>query len=262
MPVALITGCSSGFAEVTAVEFARNGYDVYATVRRDADAQRLAATAVDAPLHTVLLDVRDKDAVSRTVTKVQAAAGRIDVLINNAGITKTAALEDMPAADVEAIMATNFFGPLWVTRAVLPYMRAQCSGCIVNLSSLSGLIGLPGDSIYAASKAALEITSEGLRHEVARFNIRVCVVEPGFFNTRMPEKMSNPETVDPRSPYAPLTSYLVNRQDAPAFRIPAGAQAERIAPHIAGLSPTERDELIPTINDTQWWSAGGEAPDC
>ena len=237
------------------------------------------------PLHTVLLDVRDKDAVSRTVTKVQAAAGRIDVLINNAGITKTAALEDMPAADVEAIMATNFFGPLWVTRAVLPYMRAQCSGCIVNLSSLSGLIGLPGDSIYAASKAALEIASEGLRHEVARFNIRVCVVEPGFFNTRMPEKMSNPETVDPRSPYALLTSYLVNRQaartgegddprrvaelllniagqDAPAFRIPAGAQAERIAPHIAGLSPTERDELIPTINDTQWWSAGGEAPDC
>jgi len=285
MAVVMITGCSSGFGEVAALEFARRGHRVFAAVRKQADADALAARARDAglELETLLLDVTDRRAIAGVIDRVIASAGRIDVLVNNAGVNALGSFEDMLEADLERAMQTNFYGPVWLTRAVLPHMRAQASGRIIMVSSLSALIGLPGDPFYCASKAALQNAAEGLRHEVSRFGIHVSVIEPGLFRTRMPEKTAAGGSVPPGSPYAPLIDFLTRRSrvrldagddprriavlladiaesDHPKFRYPAGPQAEQVVAKLDSLTRDERDALIPSINDTEWWSAGAEAP--
>ncbi|MGH8248664.1 MAG: SDR family oxidoreductase, partial [Gammaproteobacteria bacterium] len=185
MPVVLVTGCSSGFGRHTALAFAARGYTVYATAR----SREALSVAVDDPenrkpdLHWLALDVTDRHAVHQVVADVIRRSGRIDVLVNNAGIHIPGSVEDVSDEDIELVMRTNFFGPVWLTRCVLPYMRAQKSGRIIMVSSLSALVGLPVESLYCASKAALEGFAEGLRYEVDRFGIRVSAVEPGLFKT-------------------------------------------------------------------------------
>ncbi|OHV76019.1 oxidoreductase [Rhizobium sp. LCM 4573] len=177
-----ITGASSGFGMAFARYAIEQGYNVVATARTPAKLEALAALAPE----RVLVHKLDVTAAGDPETAVKAAVdrfGRIDVLINNAGYGIVGAVEETPDEEFRAQMETNFFGAVSVTKAVLPQMRAQKSGAIVNISSLGGQLSFGGFSAYSASKFALEGMSEALAQEVAPFGIKVLVVEPGAFRT-------------------------------------------------------------------------------
>lgn len=179
-----ITGAASGFGHAFAEHALAQGHNVVATAR---DVGRLAALVALAP-DRVLATPLDVDVAGAAEAAVQAAVarfGRIDVLINNAGYGVVGALEETPDAELRALMNTNFFGAMAVTRAALPVLRAQKSGAIVNISSLGGQLSFSGFSAYSASKFALEGASEALAQEVAPFGIKVLIVEPGQFRTQL-----------------------------------------------------------------------------
>ena len=177
-----ITGASSGFGMAFARYAIEQGYNVVATARTPAKLEALAALAPE----RVLVHKLDVTAAGDADAAVQAAVarfGRIDVLINNAGYGIVGAVEETPDEEFRAQMETNFFGAVSVTKAVLPQMRVQKSGSIVNISSLGGQLSFGGFSAYSASKFALEGMSEALVQEVAPFGIKVLIVEPGAFRT-------------------------------------------------------------------------------
>ncbi|WP_395320656.1 oxidoreductase [Variovorax sp. UC74_104] len=179
-----ITGAASGFGHAFAEHALARGHNVVATAR---DASRLADLVALAP-DRVLATPLDVDVAGAAEAAVQAAVerfGRIDVLVNNAGYGVVGALEETPDAELRALMNTNFFGAMAVTRAALPVLRAQRSGAIVNISSLGGQLSFSGFSAYSASKFALEGASEALAQEVAPFGIKVLIVEPGQFRTQL-----------------------------------------------------------------------------
>jgi NAD(P)-dependent dehydrogenase (short-subunit alcohol dehydrogenase family) len=183
--VVLITGCSSGFGLLSAVRLARAGHRVFASMRDLERARRLqeAARAAGVEVELLQLDVTDDASRRRAVAAVQQAAGRLDVLVNNAGHALGGFFEDLEMDELRAQFETNFFGIAALSQAVLPLMRAQGGGRIVNVSSLSGLIAQPAMSAYCASKFALEGLSEAMRHELRPHNIYVVLVEPGSFRT-------------------------------------------------------------------------------
>lgn len=187
MAVAVITGCSSGFGKLTALEFARRGNRVFATMRNTAKDGPLQAEAAAAgvSVEVLQLDVNDRASVEKAVAEVIRRAGRIDVLVNNAGITTQGPIEDFDDDEVAAIFETNVFGVIRVTRAVLPHMRAHKSGTIVTVGSLSGKVAPPYGGIYAASKHAVEALADALYYEVHPFGIRVVLVDPGGFETEI-----------------------------------------------------------------------------
>ena len=201
MPVALITGTSTGIGLATALHFARQGHDVWAGVRNPAAATDLRA-AIDKerlPVRIVGLDVDDEGSVQRGVGEVLDKSGRIDVLVNNAGIGGGGPIEDVPVDWVKTLFETNYFGVLRATRAVLPGMRERRAGAIVNVSSVAGRLAVAGHGHYSAVKHALEAMSEVLAQEVQRFGIRVAIVEPGVVVTPIFSKAKR--WADPASPY-------------------------------------------------------------
>ena len=173
--VVLITGISSGFGLETARLLAEEGHIVYGTVRRDVE-----------PLpkvHYLKVDVRDHEVVKNAVKQVADQEGRIDVLVNNAGMGIGGPLEFATEAEIKEQMDTNFMGLVHFATAVLPYMRTQGSGKIIALSSIGGLMGLPFQGFYSASKFAIEGYCEALRLETKQFGVKVVVVRPGDFAT-------------------------------------------------------------------------------
>src|SRR3954454_5759669 len=187
MAVVLITGCNSGFGLHASLSFARQGHDVFATVRNldRAEPLRTAAAAEDLELHVVRLDVRDADSVDGAVAEVVERAGRIDVCVNNAGIELRGPLEECSDDEMLVQFDTNVFGLVRVVRAVIPIMRAQGGGVIVNVGSLAGIVARPYGGLYSATKHAVEAISEALHFECAQFGIRVAVLEPGQFETEL-----------------------------------------------------------------------------
>ena len=177
-----ITGASSGFGRAFASHALAQGHNVVATARNTAMLADLAASAPDRVLLQPL-DVTVAGAAEKALAAALARFGRVDVLINNAGYGIVGALEETPSAELRAVMETNFFGAVAMTQAVLPQMREQRSGAIVNISSLGGQLSFGGFSAYSASKFALEGMSEALAQEVAPFGIKVLIVEPGAFRT-------------------------------------------------------------------------------
>ena len=175
--VVLVTGASSGFGAATAKLLASRGMRVFGTSRRAEE------TKNDGPFTRLRLDVRSAESVETCVARVLASAGRIDALVNNAGYTFASAVEEASIEEAKAQMETNFFGAARMMRAVLPIMRRQRGGRIVNMTSLAGLLGVPFHAYYSASKFALEGLSEGLRQEVRCFGIHVSCIEPGDFKT-------------------------------------------------------------------------------
>lgn len=173
--VVLITGISSGFGLETAKLLANEGHIVYGTVRREVE-------PLDG-VHYLKVDVRDKEAVGGAVKQIIETEGRIDVLVNNAGMGIGGPLEFATEDEIREQMGTNFMGLVHVVDAVLPYMRQQKSGKIIALSSIGGLMGLPFQGFYSASKFAIEGYCEALRLETRRFGIKVIVVRPGDFST-------------------------------------------------------------------------------
>jgi NAD(P)-dependent dehydrogenase (short-subunit alcohol dehydrogenase family) len=173
--VILITGASSGFGREAGRLLALRGHRVFGTSRAerpDADGVRMLS-----------LDVRSEESVWAGVEKVLAEGGRIDVLVNNAGYALASLIEEAKTQEAQAMFDTNFFGIARMTKAVLPAMRRQRGGTIINVGSLAGLVGVPGEGYYAASKFAIEGYSESLRYEVEPFGIHVSIVEPSYFKT-------------------------------------------------------------------------------
>jgi NAD(P)-dependent dehydrogenase (short-subunit alcohol dehydrogenase family) len=177
-----ITGASSGFGHAFAEHALAEGYNVVAAARDVAKLQALVKQAPDRVL-AVCLDVDREGDAQKAVEAAVTRFGRIDVLLNNAGYAIVGALEETPEVELRAQMETNFFGAIRVIQAVLPIMRKQGAGAIVNISSLGGQLSFAGFSAYSASKFALEGVSEALAQEVAPFGIKVLIVEPGQFRT-------------------------------------------------------------------------------
>ena len=173
--VILVTGASSGIGHACATLLAQQGHRVYGTSR--------APRRVDGDFTMLPMDVTDTATVQAAVQTLLEREGRIDVVVNNAGIGYGGAVEDTALEEAQATFETNFFGALRVCHAVLPAMRAQRSGTIINVSSIGGMISLPFQGLYSASKYALEGMSEALRMEVKRFGIHVVLVEPGDTRT-------------------------------------------------------------------------------
>lgn len=185
MPRVLITGSSSGFGLLTAVELAIRGHDVVATMRdpsRDGDLRR-ACEAAGTSVHVVALDVRDEGSVAQGVREAVALLGGLDVVVNNAGIEVRGPVELVSDAEVALQFETNVFGLLRVVRATVPHLRASPAGVVVNTSSVAGIIARPFAGIYAASKHAVEAITEALHFELGLSGIRVHAIQPGQFPT-------------------------------------------------------------------------------
>lgn len=199
MKSVLITGTSKGIGFETALSFARAGYQVFATMRKTEAAASLKQHITDESLPILLykMDVDSDDSVKQCIDKIMQEHGTIDVLVNNAGIEFHGSVEELPMADFKAVMETNYFGVIRCIKAVLPQMRQNVSGCIINVTSVAGKIANSPLGAYAASKHALEAISESLAQEVKPFNIRVAIVEPGIINTSMAQGIS----VDSNSKY-------------------------------------------------------------
>ncbi len=209
MAVVVITGCSSGFGLATSLAFARRGDRVYATMRNLAKSGDLRAAAAAEQLEVQLLelDVTDDASVAGAVERIVEAEGRIDVLVNNAGVEHWGALECLADDLARSTFETNVFGAVRMIRAVLPTMRAQSEGVIVNMASAAGRVpGLPVNWAYSASKHALCSLSDSLSGEVQPFGIRVASIEPGFFATN---NLANATRPTSGSPYQELEAAVV-----------------------------------------------------
>jgi len=178
-PVVLITGASSGIGRATAELLAARGYRVLGGVRAPTTTRPLRG------IELVPLDVRDEASVKSCVEQVCSRAGRIDVLINNAGVNLVGAVEETSISQAQALFDTNVFGVLRMIQAVLPGMRRQGRGLIINISSILGVIPAPFMGVYAGSKHAIEGLSESLDHEVRAFGIRVVLIEPSYIRTNL-----------------------------------------------------------------------------
>ncbi|MGN6631582.1 MAG: SDR family oxidoreductase [Nitrososphaeraceae archaeon] len=191
--VAIVTGSSSGIGLETSVLLAKNGFHTYATARNPEKSQTLIDIARDngLPIQTMQLDVTSDKSVNDAVSRILLESKRIDVVVNNAGYALVGALEDSSIDEIKAQFETNLFGTIRVMQAVLPTMRNQRGGRIVNLSSMGGIIAIPFDSSYHGTKFALEGLSESLQYEVEQFGIKIILIEPGaiksnFFNNLKP----------------------------------------------------------------------------
>lgn len=176
--VVLITGGSSGIGKSIGEFLHHKGFIVYGTSRNP-------EKVVNSVFPLVALDVRDVTSIKNAVSSIIATTGRLDVVINNAGVGITGPLEEIPMEEIKNNFETNFFGPIEVMKAALPQMREQKSGLIINITSIAGYMGLPYRSVYSASKGALELITEALRMEVKSFGINITNVAPGDFATNI-----------------------------------------------------------------------------
>jgi NAD(P)-dependent dehydrogenase (short-subunit alcohol dehydrogenase family) len=211
--VVLITGVSSGIGRASAIQFVQQGCQVFGTVRSIAKAQPLLGVVL------VEMDVRDDVSVRCAIQVILAEVGRIDVLVNSAGGSLVGATEETSIAEAQSLFDTNVFGILRTTQAVLPHMRAQGAGRIVNVSSVLGFLPAPYMGLYSASKHAVEGMSESLDHEVRKFGVRVVLVEPSYTKTNL--DTNTPQTTSKISAYG-IERDIVSRAivknitDAPA----------------------------------------------
>ena len=180
--VIFITGASRGIGKAIAEEALNAGHKVVVTSRQSGAFAELVAEH-DMRVFPLQLDVTDRLAVRQAVYQAQAVFGRIDVLVNNAGFGMIGAVEEFTGAEILEQMSVNFIAPMMLIQEVLPLMRSKKKGHIINISSVAGMVGYPGSALYAASKHALEGLSQGLSKEVAEFNIKVSMVNPGPFRT-------------------------------------------------------------------------------
>jgi len=208
--VAIVTGSSTGIGYETSLTLARNGFLTYATMRNVNKAENIKSTGTkeNLPIHVNQLDVTNDVSVKDAVQAILSETGRIDVLVNNAGYGLNGAFEDLAMDEIKAQYETNVFGLIRTTQAVLPIMRRQKSGTIVNISSGAGRFGFPGASAYVSTKFAVEGLSESLSYELEPFGIKVVIVEPGVIRTNFGNGLViAKKSQDPNSPY----SYIMQK---------------------------------------------------
>ena len=275
MRVVLVSGSGSGFGALCARAFAAAGDTVVATVR---DPARHPFGAGDR-VHVRQLDVTDQASIDACVASVLDDFGRVDVLVNSAGVHLLGAIEDMEEDEFRRVFETNFFGSINLARAVLPAMREAGRGHLISVSSIGARVGRVIDGAYCASKAALEIAMEAMRYEVARFGVQVSVVAPGAYRTGIGRHFED-EKRD-TSPYRQLRAFRLRKvreavahgsdpaevahlirsiadDPAPAFRYLAGERAGELETSLAGLDDTGRQEFVTRMAGIGWWLSGGE----
>lgn len=191
--VVLITGASSGIGQAIAQFLVKHSYTVYGTSRNPKN-------SVENGVHMLALDVTKPETITAAVATLLKAEGKIDYLINNAGMGITGPLEETPDTETRRVFETNYFGALEVIKAVLPTMRAQRSGMVINITSIAGYMGLPYRGIYSATKGALGITTEAYRMELKEFNVKMTTVAPGDFATNIAAGRYHAPVLD-NSPY-------------------------------------------------------------
>lgn len=219
--VVLITGGSSGIGKSIGEFLHAKGFVVYGTSRNP---ERIQGSIF--PL--IALDVRNFESIQKAIQEVISKTGRIDVVINNAGVGITGPIEEIPTEEIKNNFETNLFGPIEVMKAVLPQMRLQKSGLIINITSIAGYMGLPYRGIYSASKGALELITEALRMEVKSFGIHIANVAPGDFATNIAAGRF----------HAPLIK-------GSAYEIPYGNILNTMNEHVdSGSNPNEMAEAI------------------
>src|SRR6187431_481698 len=219
--VVLITGGSSGIGKSIGEFLHHKGFVVYGTSRNP-------ERVLNSIFPLIALDVRNADSIHSAVDKIIAISGRLDVVINNAGVGITGPLEEIPMEEIKNNFETNFFGPIEVMKAVLPQMRSQKSGLIINVTSIAGYMGLPYRSIYSASKGALELITEALRMEVKSFGIQITNIAPGDFATNIAAGRF----------HAPVI-------EGSAYEIPYGNTLKMMDEHVdSGSNPNEMAEAV------------------
>lgn len=219
--VVFITGASSGIGKSIGEYLHAKGFIVYGTSRNP---ERIT----DSQFPLLALDVRNKESITQAIDTILQKSGRIDVVINNAGVGITGPIEEIPTEEIKNNFETNLFGPIEVMKAALPAMRSQKSGLIINITSIAGYMGLPYRGIYSASKGALELITEALRMEVKSFGIHITNVAPGDFATNIAAGRF----------HAPLIK-------GSAYEIPYGTTLSMMNEHVDnGSNPNEMAEAI------------------
>ncbi|MCV9966944.1 oxidoreductase [Pararhizobium sp. BT-229] len=241
--VVVITGASSGIGAASARLLSQNGFQVFGGAR---DLSRAPAIP---GVRFGTVDVTDETSVSQFIEWVLSEAGRIDVLVNNAGVSLVGPIENTSTSEAQSVFDTNLFGPLRMIRAALPSMRAARSGIIINMSSVLGFLPAPFMGIYASSKHALEGLSESLDHEIREYNVRVVLIEPTFTNTNLDvnakhtgsllgvyasQAMATTKTIEAQIKAAPPPEIVANQILAAIngphrMRQPAGGQAKLLS---------------------------------
>jgi NAD(P)-dependent dehydrogenase (short-subunit alcohol dehydrogenase family) len=226
--VVLITGASSGIGKSIGEYLHKKGFVVYGTSRNP-------QAVLDSIFPLVALDVRDTASIQAAVTQIIEKSGRLDVVVNNAGVGITGPLEEIPTFEIKNNFETNLFGPIEVMKSVLPQMRAQKSGLIINVTSIAGYMGLPYRSVYSASKGALELITEALRMEVKSFGIKITNVAPGDFATNIASARY----------HAPVIK-------GSAYEVPYGNTLKAMNEHVdSGSNPNEMAEAVYKIIQTK-----------
>jgi short-subunit dehydrogenase len=208
---ALVTGCSSGIGYSTCLLLARNNFKVYGTVRNLSKAKKIQEV-IDKekiPLKIILLDVNDSESIQNAIRDILYDSRKIDVLINNAGYGMFGPIEDITTEDVKLQFETNFFGVFRLIKEIVPIMRKQGNGTIVNISSMVGRFGVPLNAAYVSSKFALEGLSESISYELAEFGIKIIVIEPGVVQTNFFNNLKI-NGLDTSSPYYELMKKRVS----------------------------------------------------
>jgi NADP-dependent 3-hydroxy acid dehydrogenase YdfG len=259
----LITGCSSGIGKATAEKLAADGLTVYATARRPETLTDLE----DKGCRTLALDVTDEASMTAAVETVTNAEGAVGVLVNNAGYSQSGAVESVPLDDVRRQFETNVFGLIRMCQLVLPGMRDQRCGRIVNVSSMGGRLTFPGGGIYHGTKYAVEAISDALRFEVRRFGVEVIVIEPGLIVTNFGETASGTVGVAD-GPYAEFNRVVAEKTEqayhGPLAKLGAGPEkvAETIAEALKADRPKTRYPVTPSahllinqrrLTPDRWW---------
>jgi NAD(P)-dependent dehydrogenase (short-subunit alcohol dehydrogenase family) len=253
--VAVVTGSSSGIGLATSLALSKIGYRTYATMRNLAkrDSIQPVADKQHLSIRVVQLDVTDENSINDAIQSILSESGRIDLLVNNAGYVLTGAFEDIGIDEIKALYETNVFGMIRVTQAVLPIMRKQGSGRIINISSGAGRVGYPGDSAYVSSKFALEGLSESMAFEVEQFGIKTVLVEPGFIRTSIGENIAiAKKSQRPNSTYAQMmqrmSSYrgkmLENAPDANLVAAVVVEAATAKEPNLRYLAGKDVQQLV------------------
>ena len=245
----LITGCSSGIGRATAELMASRGHRVYATARR----LEAIADLADRGCRTLALDVTDEQTMRSAVAAVEEAEGAVGVLVNNAGYSQSGAVETLDLDDVRRQFETNVFGLIRMCQLVLPGMRRQRSGRIVNLSSMGGKLTFPGGGAYHATKHAVEAISDALRFEVKGFGVDVVVIEPGLIKTQFAlTARATVGEVDGNGPYAKFNEAVaaatVDAYEGPLSRLGGGpeAVARTIEKAVTAKRPRTRYPVTPS----------------
>ena len=273
----IVTGANSGIGRSTAITLAKNDYTVFATMRSLERGEKLREIAhqLNLEIKEVELDVSDTDSVNQGINEILNQTDQIDILINNAGVGSNAVIEDVDIESDKSVFETNFWGVVRCIQAVLPTMRQQKSGHIIQVSSIAGRVGLPAQPIYSASKWALEGLSENLAHDLSSFGVRVSIIEPGVTRTAILGKNNTvPQNDDFENIYARMLDMYMQGIEAnirpeavsetilqclesssKQLRWPVawGAEAMINARHDGSVSDEEWVEIGSLVNNREEW---------